>query len=176
MRWPTSVRCSTTGADYARSERHHIDALRLREELASKFPDEYPDLQRSHVSLGRAGAGIFYALGRLPEAETICHQAVAVSRRLASGWPAIPVNLSNLSVNLSNVGLLIQGPGAIRRGRASTSWRRLLLPNGYRTSIPDIPRYQNLMAEFRFELGRLLEKTGRYPDALRAYREAMHIH
>ena len=145
--------------DYARSERHHIDALRLREELASEFPDEYPDLQRLHVSLGDRGRDL-YALGRLPEAETICHQAVAVSRRLASGSPAIPVNLSNLSVNLSNVGLLIRDQGRFAEAEpylveAVAVAQRVL------DQHPDIPRYQNLMAEFRFELGRLLEKTGR---------------
>ena len=159
--------------DFIVSERHHREALRLRQELTEEFPTDYLYRRRLLNSLGDLGRDIDHS-GRFQQAESIFQQALAVSKTLAKEYPSFPINHFNVASTLCSLGCATRNLAKFDESEGHFL-EAIAIAGAIIAQHPDVPGYQTLLAEIRSEYGELLERTGRHSDAIRAYREALDV-
>ena len=143
------------------AERDFGEALGIRRKLAKKHPEIYePDLAVTLNNLGNA----LRDLNRLEDAEKTFTEALDIYRKLAKKHPKIYE--PDLAVTLNNLGVVLND---LKRPEAAEIWYKKAVEINRRR--PGSHRLSDLSTN----LGRLLNETEKYSDALEYLKEAVQI-
>jgi tetratricopeptide (TPR) repeat protein len=113
-------------------------------------------------------------LGERSEAVSGYREAIRLSERLATDFPAVPEYRQDLAMSHNNLGLLLADLG--KRTEAEAAYRQALaLREKLAADFPAVPEYRQGLAHIHNNLANLLNRPGKLPEAEAAYRQALSL-
>src|SRR5262249_59864842 len=101
--------------------------------------------------------------GRLPEAEAAYAEALALRKRLAADFPALPACRRDLAASHRELGILFRITGRPKEAEVSLA-AALALYQRLAADLPARPEFRLGLARSQHGLGHLLSNTGRLPE------------
>jgi tetratricopeptide (TPR) repeat protein/tRNA A-37 threonylcarbamoyl transferase component Bud32 len=154
------------------NEKAYLEAIASRW-LAFAHQEGTDEQSRAIQAEGHHRVGfLWYKLGRREEAGAEYERALAIRKKLADEFPAVPDYRRDLSRSHNNLGLALSELG--RRVEAENHYLQALgLQEKLAAEFPTVPDYGARSAMSHHNLALLLEGVGRSSEAEKEYRQAL---
>jgi serine/threonine-protein kinase len=156
-----------------------VREYKMAREIFGRLADAHPDvpayreeLANCHYSVG----AVLRWLGKWPEAEAACREAIQMQQALADASPAVPAYRHELARSHGLLALLLSRQGKLLKAEAAHRVAAKL-GQALADALPAVPEYRLELARNHNDLGILLFRgLGKPKEAEEAYREAIKLY